>query len=193
MTEKEIIEGCKSKNRKAQRAFVDTYSAYIFSICYRYMADHEVAKDALQECLVQVITKIDKYEDIGRFKSWVGTVTVKKCLDILRKEKRHKHAAIENVAEPYMPEQSSLNLERGDIIKFIDNIPENYRVAINMFLIEGYSHREISEQLDITESTSRSLVSRGRKMIIEAFTLERAFENKRIQNQTVQNSRLRII
>lgn len=179
MIESEIILGCKKGNRKAYKAFVDTYSAYMYSICYRYMGNTEIAKDALQESLVQVITNISKYEEQGKFKSWVSSVTVKKCLDQLRKEKRHQYATIENIAEPSVREEGSLRLDEEDVMKFVESIPENYRVAISMFLIEGYSHKEIAAQLNITESSSRSLVSRGRKMIMSAFTKEKQFAEKR--------------
>ncbi len=142
------------------------------------MGSHEVAKDALQECLVQIINNIDKYSEMGRFKSWVGTVSSSKCLDLLRKEKRHKYGDIDKVAEPWSPAEGSMNLEYEDVMKFIHQIPDRYRIAINLFLVEGYSHKEIAEQLNITESSSRSLVSRARKMIVESFNEVRAAEEK---------------
>lgn len=181
MKEKEIIAGCKRGDRLAYRAFVDNYSAFIYSICYRYMGNGERAKDAVQECLMQVINKIDKYEDIGRFKSWVGAVTVKKCLDQLRKEKRHNHGDLEHIAEPSEQEQVSRTLEYQQVLEFINQIPDKYRVAINMFLVEGYSHKEIADHLDISESSSRSLVSRGRKMIVETFQHLKVAETKRLE------------
>ena len=146
------------------------------------MPSHEVAKDALQEALIQVISNIDKYQDMGRFKSWLGSVTVKKCLDILRKEKRHKYSDMDNIAEPYQGEESSLKLEHEDVMKFVNGIPEKYRVAINMFLIEGYSHKEIGAHMGISESSSRSLVSRGRSMIKEAFLEQSAKEEVRTRD-----------
>jgi len=149
------------------------------------MSSHEVAKDALQESLVQVISNIDKYQDMGRFKSWLGSVTVKKCLDILRKEKRHKYSDMDNVAEPYQHETSSLKLEHEDVMKFVNAIPEKYRIAINMFLVEGYSHKEIGEHMGISESSSRSLVSRGRKMIIESFQEQQVVEQYRTKEYKV--------
>ena len=169
MKEQDIIQGCVDGNQLAYKAFVEQYSAYLYSICYRYMGNAEYAKDATQECLVQVITKIHKYQDRGKFKAWISSVSVKKCLDLLRKEKRHKYTAYEDSPEPYVNEQVSLNLEKEEVMGFINNIPDRYRIAINMYLIEGYSHKEIAEQLNISESSSRSLVSRGRKMVIDAF------------------------
>jgi len=195
VVESKIIKGCKQGDSKAYKAFVDGYSAYMYTICYRYMGDREVAKDALQESLVQVVTNINKYQEQGKFKSWVSSVTVKKCLDLLRKEKRHKYSALENVVEPSIREESSLKLEHEDVMAFVEQIPENYRIAINMFLIEGYSHREISQHMNISESSSRSLVSRGRKMIMEAFNMEKARAEQRtsFSNAVSQQASLKVI
>lgn len=169
MNEKLIIRGCKQGDRKAQRAFVDEYSKYLFSICMRYMIDTPKAQDALQESLMHILTKIDKFDDNGAFKSWITTVTIRKNLEILRKDKVRKTSDIEAIAEPSTPFETDLKLEKDDVFKFISQLPENYRVAINMYLVEGYSHKEVGQALGISEGTSRSLVSRGRQMIKEAF------------------------
>jgi len=156
----------------AYKALVDSYSSYIYTICRRYAPSDVVAKDCMQEALIQVISKIDKYEERGKFKSWVATVTVKKCLDILRKEKRHLSSELDNVPEPFRNESVSYQLEKQDVMRFLDTLPDQYRIAINMFLVEGYSHKEIGAHLGINESSSRSLVSRARKLIVESFNKE---------------------
>lgn len=169
MNEGDIIKGCKNREETAYRAFVDGYSAFLYAICKRYMKDDERARDCLQESLIQIITKIDKYEEQGKFKSWISSVTVKKCLDYLRKEKRFLARNIEDIGEPAMSEGTTYILHRDDVMQFLETLPEHYRIAINMFLIEGYSHKEIAEVLNITESSSRSIVSRARKLIVEMF------------------------
>jgi len=146
------------------------------------MRDESVAKDCMQESLIQIIRKMDMYEERGKLKSWISTVTVKKCLDIIRKEKRHISADLDFVAEPYRDETTSLKLEHADVMTFMQTLPDNYRIAINMFLVEGYSHKEIGKRLGVTESSSRSLVSRARKMIVESFQSE----NNRVENIGVQ-------
>ena len=155
------------------------------------MGNKETAKDSMQDSLVQIFRSIAKYEERGIFKSWVSTITVKKCLDNLRKEKRHQYTDMENVVEPSQAEQSSLKLEHDDVMKFIERIPEKYRVAINMFLIEGYSHKEIGEQLNVSEGGSRSMVSRGRKMIMEAFKAQQEIENEMLERQNANQNIVR--
>ena len=182
MTEADIIKGCIKGDERACRALVEVYSGYIYTICRRYMRDESVAKDCMQESLIQIIRKMDMYEERGKLKSWISTVTVKKCLDIIRKEKRHISADLDFVAEPYRDETTSLKLEHADVMTFMQTLPDNYRIAINMFLVEGYSHKEIGKRLGVTESSSRSLVSRARKMIVESFQSE----NNRVENIGVQ-------
>ena len=164
-----IINGCKKNDRKCQRAFVDQFSPYLFGVCRRYIPDPEQAKDCLQESLVHILSNINKYEDRGSFKSWAARVTATQCLQYIRREKRHLSFDIGETAEPSEEEVVSNRLEVEDVLKFLETLPEKYRIAVNMFIIEGYSHREISEQLGITESSSRSLVTRARKMIVTAF------------------------
>lgn len=172
MNEKDIIKGCLEGNQLACKALVETYSTYLFAICRRYAVDNSLAQDCLQESLIQIINKIHLYKEQGKFKSWMGSVTAKKCLDILRREKRHLSSEIEKIVEPSNDENISLKLEQNDVMNFLETLPYQYRVAINMFLVEGYSHKEIGAYLNITESSSRSLVSRARKMITDAFANE---------------------
>jgi RNA polymerase sigma-70 factor (ECF subfamily) len=165
----QIINGCKKNERKCQRALVDQFSPFLFGVCRRYISDQEKAKDCLQESLIQILSNIHKYETWGSFKSWMARVTATQCLQFIRKEKKHLSFDLDDSAEPSEEESISDFLEVEDILKFLETIPEKYKIAINMYIIEGYSHKEISDQLGITESSSRSLVTRARKMIITAF------------------------
>jgi len=170
--EHDIISGCKKGNRLAQKYFVETYSSQIFTICRRYIKREDIAKDCLQDTLVHILRKINKYEDRGKFKGWISAVTVNKCIECIRKEQRNIFASIDLTAEPAIEESISLKLEHDDIMKFIDTIPEQYRIVINMYLVEGFSHKEIGDHLGINESSSRSILSRAKKMINDSFKSE---------------------
>ncbi len=165
----QIINGCKTNDRKCQRAFVDQFSSYLFGVCRRYITDSEQAKDCLQESLVHILSNINKYEARGSFRSWAARVTATQCLQFIRREKKHATFDIDDTTEPSEEESISNRLEVDDVLRFLETIPEKYRIAVNLYIIEGYSHKEISNQLGITESSSRSLVTRARKMIITAF------------------------
>ncbi len=173
MKEHDIISGCKKGNRLAQKYFVETYSKQIYSICRRYIQREDIAKDCLQDTLVHILKKINKYDDRGKFKGWISTVTVNKCIESIRREKRNIFSDIEHAPEPVTDEYISLKLEHDDIMNFINTIPEQYRIVINMYLVEGYSHKEIGDHLGINESSSRSILSRAKKMINDSFKHEK--------------------
>lgn len=169
MDEKQLIQGCKRKEPAAQKRFVHVYSKSLYAVCRRYMKDEMMAKDALQESLIQVLNNIDKYDEKGSFKGWVHTVTMRKNLEILRREKLRWMEDLPEIeangAEPTIYK----TLEKDEVMTFIYEMPHKYRVALIMFLVEGFSHKEIAEKLQISEGTSRSLVSRGRQMIKDTF------------------------
>lgn len=169
MEEDQVIQGCKKNERKAQKLFVDNYSAYIYTICRRYVIEEFAAQDCLQNSLVQVLMNISKYKESGSFKAWVSKVTVRKCLEYLRKNKKHNHSELESFDDPVECNGILVKMELDEVMKFLKTLPYNYRMALNMFLVEGYSHKEIAEILDVSESSSRSLVTRGRKMIKDKF------------------------
>lgn len=164
MDNRDIIKLCKKNNRKAQRRFVDIYSNYIYSICLRYINDANKAKDLTQDSLVQILNNIDKYEEKGVLQNWIATVTVRVCLDYLKINAKHTYAEI-NGKGINAKDDVLANLNFDDLISMLNKLPERYRIAFNMFSIEGYSHREIGEYLNITESSSRSIVSRARMMM----------------------------
>lgn len=172
MNENQIIQGCKNGDRSAQRKFVDQYSGYLFTICRRYTCDQFTAQDCLQETLLQVLTRIDQYNEVGRFKSWISRIAVTKCLEHIRKNKKHKNDDLDHTPESGSEDATLYKLELDDVMQFLETLPYNYRVAINMYLVEGYSHREIGEFLGVTEGSSRSLVTRARQMIQSKFESE---------------------
>ncbi|MFT6783642.1 MAG: RNA polymerase sigma factor (sigma-70 family), partial [Saprospiraceae bacterium] len=111
-----IIQGCKKNDRKCQKAFVDTYSSYLFGVCRRYVSDHDLAKDCLQESLVHILHNINKYEATGSFKSWAARVTATQCLQWIRREKKHINFDIMEVVEPSVDEKISFELEAQDVM-----------------------------------------------------------------------------
>ena len=169
MNEKQLIEACLIGNRNAQKSFVEIYSGHIFSICLRYTGNEFQAKDFLQESLIQILKNLDKYQDKGHFKAWISRITMNKCIELLRKEKRRSWDDLETGYQAVIDENSSFKLEQDDVLRFISKMPANYRLALNMYLVEGYTHKEIAEFLGIKEGTSRSLVARGRKLIQNHF------------------------
>lgn len=179
MTDSQIIQGCQRYQPKAQRALVDKYSPYLMAICRRYMSDDSSAKDALQDSLIHILHKMDKYDTRGSLKSWMATITVRKNLEIIRKADIRSRAEAEANRAYDVHNTAPIKMESDTVINFIQQLPHSTRIAVSMFLIEGYSHKEIADTLDISEGTSRSLVSRGRQLIKNTFAeIERPLPKK---------------
>lgn len=170
LNERKIIAGCKAKEQMSQKAFVEHYAKYLYGVCLRYTGDKTFANDCLQESLIQILNHIDKYNEQGKFKSWCATVTARKCLNMMRKEKSLKIDLSCEAISHSISENVHLKMEKDEVLLFINQMPDQYRIALNMFLVEGYPHKEIATALGVSVGTSRSLVSRGRQMVQDAFS-----------------------
>lgn len=168
MTELEIIEGCKNEDPKAQRLLVDLYSPKLKAICIRYVRDQEIAKDVLQESFILIFKNIQKYKSIGSFSGWLNRITVNTALKYLRSKviTQDLDQTIETLS---LYNEGYEKLEAEDILKILDKLNPHYRLIFNLYVIEGYNHAEIGKMLDITESTSRSKLSRARDKVKTMF------------------------
>lgn len=188
MTERSIINQCKKGNAVAQRQIIDCYSKHLYTICVRYTRDREFAKDCLQESWIQILNNLDKYDNHGdKFKAWISRVTVFKTLDLIKKYKKINFSEIHGHEGPSVKNSSEVKMEKEAVWRFLDQLSDQYRVVVNMYLVEGYSHKEIADHLNISESSSRSLLSRAKKMIKDHFKEEdkraEINTNNRIANQ----------
>lgn len=173
MTQNEIIRGCKQRHESAYRLLVDTFADLLMGICVRYLRDHQKAEDALQETYILVFRSIHKIDEDSNLQAWVCKIAVNNCLKELRKSKRLRFLEEETVLENIM--EMPLAYEKllaEDILLQLDRLPEHYRIIFNLHIIEGYSHREISEMLGIQESLSRTKLTRARKIMQDIYLLQ---------------------
>lgn len=162
----QIIKLCKKQNRKAQRDLYDVFSKKFFVICLRYSTDYSEAEDMLQEGFIKLFAKIEKYNDTGTFKSWAGRLIANNCIDIIRK--RPNLYAITDFHANSLETYTTNALDKiigDDILNLIQTLPTGYRTIFNMYIIEGFSHKEIAEKLNIKEGTSKSQLNRARKLL----------------------------
>lgn len=139
----------------------------MLAVCLRYVNDMETARDLLQDGFVRVFTNIHSYTGSGSFEGWLRKIFVNGALEYLRKSDVLRESTdLENSAELVQPDSSAIeNLSAAELMKVIQGLPAGFRTVFNMFAIEGYSHKEISEILGITESTSRSQFTRARQLL----------------------------
>lgn len=167
MTEEVILEGCLRNDSNAQRELYNQYSPKMLAVCYRYAHYREDAEDMLQEGFIKVFLQLRTFENRGSFEGWIRKIIVHTCINILKKNKKFNesvdliHASAIQIREDSVPAVVQVK----QIVECIRTLPIGYRTVLNLFAIEGYSHREIAQLLDIEESTSRSQFTRAKSML----------------------------
>lgn len=167
LNEQEIIALCKQGNRSAQKKVYDSLSPKMFAVCLRYMGNRDEAEDVLQDGFLALFSKLDSYSGEGSFEGWARKVFVNTALMTLRKNDVLKQSEdIENAFGVFSGSASAVqNISYKELLKVISELPAGYRTVFNMYAIEGYSHKEISEALGISEATSRSQLLRARAIL----------------------------
>jgi RNA polymerase sigma-70 factor (ECF subfamily) len=165
-TEESLISGCRKKHRQAQHDVYNWLAPKMLAICCRYIKDVNEAESVMITGFMKVLDKIEQYSGEGSFEGWVRRIMVNESLLYIRKNKgMYIEVDIEYADTEPNYELASENLEVGDLLNLINGLPIGYRTVFNMFAIEGYSHKEIAESLAISENTSKSQLSRARKML----------------------------
>ena len=173
-----LISGCLQNDPAAQRELYNRFSPKMLSVCYRFAQSREDAEDMLQEGFIKIFTQIHTFENKGTFEGWVRRIIVHTCINFLKKYKKFNenvdiaYASTVQVKEETMP---SL-MQAKQVIECIRLLPVGYRTVLNLYAIEGYSHKEIASMLDIEESTSRSQYTRSRNMLETLLIKKRILE-----------------
>jgi len=163
----EIIAGCRAGQPEYQRALVDQYSDRLYAICIRYLRDRSIAKDALQESLIKVFKYFHTYDESkASLTTWMTTITVRQCLSMLRKKELHFVSMDDSFHGEESIDTSALDeLQNQDLVKLIQELPAGYREVFNLSVIDGFSHKEIGEMLQIRVGASRSRLSRAKEIL----------------------------
>lgn len=169
--EQELINGCRRRDRTAQKRLYDTFSAKMYALCCRYVKDSMEAEDVLIGAFTKILDKIDQYKNEGSFEGWIRRIVVNESLTYLRRN-RNMYLELELEAANYEPDYQTVSdhLEAEDLLKMIGELPSGYRIVFNLYAIDGYSHKEIAEQLGISENTSKSQLSRARTYLQKLLT-----------------------
>jgi len=169
MTEEMLLSGCLKNDTLAQQELYYRYSPKMLSVCYRYAKNREDAEDMLQEGFIKVFTQIDKYESRGSLEGWILRIVVHTCINHLKKNKKFADNVDLSHAETLMTREDNIPslIQAKQVIECIRSLPTGYRTVLNLYAIEGYSHKEIGELLEIEESTSRSQYTRAKNLLEE--------------------------
>ncbi len=164
----ELIAGCRRNLREAQYKLYNILSAKMFSVCLRYAKNREAAEDLLQEGFVKVFNNIDKFRGEGSFEGWVRRIMVNTAVEHYRKStKMYPMVNVDDVNKNITWEDPGDDLQLEDLMNMINKLSPGYRTIFNLYVVEGYSHREIGELLEISEGTSKSQLSRARYLLMD--------------------------
>jgi len=167
ISENELIRLCKRKNATAQKLLYNRYHSSLLGICLRYGKSKDEAEDILQLGMISIFKNINSYLGKGSFEGWMKRIMVNVAIDNLRKNNKfYYHKDIDEInGKPYFASDIPNDLEVKDILSTIQQLPPGYRMVFNLYAIEGYSHKEISEKLDISENTSKTQLLKARKSL----------------------------
>lgn len=178
MDESTLVEKCVDGDQRAQRALFEKYAPKMLGVCMRYAKNIEQAEDVLQDGFVKVFTKMVDFKGGGSLEGWIRRIMVNTSLDQIRKNAKFQDNISMDLMD-YKIEFHSHILEgliEEDLLNLINDMPVGYRTVFNLFAIEGYSHKEIAEELEISENTSKSQYSRARAYLqqkLEELGIER--------------------
>lgn len=155
-----LIQECINRNRRAEYELYKTLYSFLISVCYRYTHQKELAEEMLNIGFLKILNNLEKYDDTMPFKGWVRRIMVNTLIDEYRKNKslRSKISYVDEYydSEEYSETNSALKkLSAKEILDMIEKLPRASAQVFNLFVIDGYSHKEIAEIMEISEGTSK--------------------------------------
>ncbi len=164
-----LIQKCVEKDREGQHELYMLLSPVLYGICLKYMKTKTEADDVFQEAFITLFQKIDQYKFRGSFEGWAKRIFINEALEVLRKKQRHMYVEIEDFGLNDMIEEGAkkpnIKLSQGELLKHIQQLPDNYRMVFNLYVFEGYDHKTIAQKLNMAVGTSKSLLSRAKHVL----------------------------
>lgn len=166
--EQRLVAGCKRGESWAQKELYELYAAPMMSLCIRYTADYDEAKDVVQDGFIKIFTKINQFQSKGSLSGWIRQIFVNTALEyLLKRDLGTTSFLIEDIPEAGQPfdNQHIEQISENDLMECIAELPPSIRTVFNMYAIEGFSHAEIAEKLEIQENSSRAQYAKARKLL----------------------------
>lgn len=171
MSLKKLIIRCKKNDRTAQAEVYQIYSGKLFGLCLKYSKNYQEAQDNLHNGFITIFKKIGQFNFKGSFEGWMKRIMINTALQTYRK-KDVLSLISEEIPEPIEVEVETEDISLSYLLKIIQELPNRYRMVFNLYVMDGYTHREIAEMLEISEGTSKSNLSRARLILkkkVEAY------------------------
>jgi len=177
MSLEQLIIKCKKNNRKAQGELYSLYASKLFTLCLKYSKSYAESEDNLQDAFVTIFSKIKQYSGEGSFEGWMKRIVINTALQCYRK------ASVLDVIKDDVLEEEVVEVEVDQVpleflLTIIQELPDKYRLVFNLYVLDGFSHKEIAEMLNVSVGTSKSNLSRARGILKEKIE-ENEFKNKK--------------
>jgi RNA polymerase sigma-70 factor (ECF subfamily) len=171
MIEKEIVEKCKSGDRKAFTFLYNKYAPKMLGVCFRYAKSRDEAEDMLQEGFVRLFQNIKSFKGSGSFEGWMRRIIVNTAINYYKTQIKYNNTVnVENNEYLFKQEEPETDSKYGDVsqsrlLEMIKELPDGYKMVFNLYVLDGYSHQEIADILSVSINTSKSQLSKARRML----------------------------
>jgi RNA polymerase sigma factor (sigma-70 family) len=166
-----ILAAAIQGDEAAFRQIYDLLSGKMYSLCIRYAGNTNDANDLFQEGIIKLYRSLSTYKGAGSFEGWARKIFVNVCLDSIKKKKRMLTAELTDHTDMQAGDRTGLDKVKQDkLMAIIQQLPDGYRLVVNLYLVEGYNHKEIADMLGISEGTSKSQLSRAKTLLQKNIT-----------------------
>ena len=163
----QLINDCKNNDAKAQEQIYKLFAPKFFGVCLKYSANYAEAEDNMQDGFIIIFKKIEQFNFKGSFEGWAKRIMINNALQKYRSQVRFLEVVNDNIFEEDIPEIDDENVSLDYLMQIIQELPDRYRMVFNLYVLDGYSHKEIAEMLEITTGTTKSNLARARMILKE--------------------------
>lgn len=172
-----LIEECKKNDRKAQEQLYRIYASKLYTVALKYSRNNAEAEDNLQEAFIIIFNKISQFHFKGSFEGWAKRIVINQCLQ------QYRGVSFLDIVNENIPFSEEVEIEEDAIsmdylMKIIQELPDRYRLVFNLYVLDGYPHKEIAQMLDISDGTSKSNLARARMILKEKIETQAGITNK---------------
>lgn len=174
----ELIKDCCKNDRNAQEQLYRLLAPKLFAVCLKYSRNSDEAKDNLQDGFIIIFNKLSQFQHKGSFEGWSKRIIINQCLQ------QYRSGGVLDIINENIADEDEITIDKEDVsldflLKIIQELPDRYRLVFNLYVLDGYSHKEIGSMLEITEGTSKSNLSRA-KMILKS-KIENGYKDQDIK------------
>ncbi len=168
-SDKDLVEGCKSGNRRYQKILYEKYARKMYGICLSYAHERSQAQDILQDAFIKVFQHVGQFDIQGSLEGWIRRIVINTAIDSYRKEGKISNLlqVNEDTVESQSRNEGLSDLQLKDLMKQVQRLPDGARIVFNLYAVEGFTHKEIADRLDISIGTSKSQYNRARKLLLK--------------------------